>query len=100
MKQISNLPDCSIVADWIQPCANHLHWSAVTTSSGDGDLIWAKFQSFLSHITDKHTGLNDPFFNKCAHSEDIEDRNWLAKGKPSLVFSIVFFNLPNALLYD
>ena len=74
---------------WIKPCLNHLYWAATTTSDGNGDVIWAKFKSFLSHIIDKHVDLDEPLFNKCAHG-DIEERQWLVEGNksPNLVAHI------------
>lgn len=68
---------------WGNPCEKHLYWSATTTSNGDGKVIWAKFKSFLSHIVNKHSGLDDPKFKECAHWE-IPDRRWLDPG--TLIF--------------
>ena len=68
---------------WIKPCTNHLHWSATTTPSGNGKIIWAKFKSFLSHIVNKHSDLDAPLFNKGAH-RDITDRTWLQTGEKVL----------------
>ena len=64
---------------WIKPCERHLYWSATTTSDGNGKVIWAKFKSFLSHIVNRHTDLDEPLFNKCAHG-DIPDRTWINPG--------------------
>ncbi|XP_073236454.1 uncharacterized protein [Porites lutea] len=61
---------------WIKPCERHLYWSATTTSDGNGKIIWAKFKSFLSHIVNRHTDLDEPLFNKCARG-DIPDRTWI-----------------------
>lgn len=55
-------------------------WSATSTPSGDGELIWAKFESFLSHIVNKHSDLPNGIINKCAHAEDLSDRQWLEEG--------------------
>jgi hypothetical protein len=66
--------------EWIKPITNHLYWSATTTSNGDGQLIWAKFESFLSHIINKHDNLPNPVFDKCAHDENIAARKWLTEG--------------------
>ncbi|XP_044176759.1 uncharacterized protein LOC114964351 [Acropora millepora] len=63
--------------NWIKPCQNHFMWCATSTPSGDGALIWAKFESFLSHIVNKHSNFANPIFNKCAHGEAITDRKWL-----------------------
>ena len=67
------------VAEWIRPCENHLHWSAASTHNGDGIVIWAKFKAFMSHVVNKHSDLEDPVFNKCAHGE-IGCKKWLVPG--------------------
>ena len=72
--------DCDNLVEWIKPCESHLMWSAATTPSSDEELIWAKFESFLSHIINKHTDLPNENFNKCAHGEAISDRRWLEEG--------------------
>ena len=77
---ISKQKGFELLSEWIQPCINHLHWSATTTLSGDGNIILAKFKSFLGHIVDKHENLPDPLFNRCAHDDDIEERKWLITG--------------------
>ena len=79
LSTIAKESGCEAVAEWIRPCVNHLHWSATSTACGSGRIIWAKFKSFLSHITNKHTGPDDPLFNKCAHGA-IHHRRWLLKG--------------------
>ena len=60
-------------------------WSATSTPSGDGELIWAKFESFLSHVVNKHSNLKNKVFNKCAHAEAIPDRRWLEEGMQNIV---------------
>jgi hypothetical protein len=57
-----------------------LEFSARTTHDGNGEVIWAKFSSFLSHVVDEHENLDNPLFNKCGHREIIEPRKWLDKG--------------------
>ena len=42
---------------------------AKTIFIGDGRIILAKFKSFFSNVVDKHEGLDDPLFNKCAHDD-------------------------------
>ncbi len=77
------------LAEWVNPCLNHLHWSAVTTPFGDGKVIWANFKSFLWHVRDLHKDFENPLFNKCHHKEDISVRTWLEEGKMMLLISIV-----------
>ena len=69
LTKISKEKDCDNLGKWTKPCERHLMWSATTTPSGDGELIWAKFESFLSHIINKHTDIPNENFNKCAHGE-------------------------------
>lgn len=77
---LSKEKDCEIINDWIKPCTNQLHWSATTTTNGDGRVIIAKFKAFLSHILDVHEGLPDPVFDRCAHKPDTKRRAWLEEG--------------------
>lgn len=58
-----------VLADCIKPCENHVYWSATTTFSGNGKVIWAKFKTFMSHVINKHSSLADPLFNKYGHGE-------------------------------
>ena len=69
---------CEELSDWIKPCENHLYWSAATTFSGNGQVIW-KFKTFLSHIINKHSSLSDPLFTKFGHGE-ICPKRWLHVG--------------------
>ena len=77
LTSIGKESNCEEIQPWIKPCQNHLHWSATSTLSGDGRVIWAKFKSFLEHVIDKHVDLEDPLFNKCAHDVEIEHQKWL-----------------------
>ena len=45
------------------------------------DTVWAKFESFFSHIVNKHANLPYGIFNKCVHGEAISDRRWLAEDR-------------------
>ena len=81
LTSIGKETNCEEIQPWIKPCQNHLHWSATSTSSGDGKVIWAKFKSFLEHVVNKHVDLEDPLFNKCAHDVEIEHRKWLDESK-------------------
>ena len=44
-----NLPNISkesggaALINWIRPCKNHFFWSATSTLSGNGNVIYAKF---------------------------------------------------------
>lgn len=71
---------CTALINWIRPCENHFFWSSTSTLSGNGNVIYAKFKSFLSHVINKHENLDDPLYNRCNHGE-IRDRTWLDKSK-------------------
>ena len=46
-KELTNLAkenDCKSLEPWVQPCVNHLFWSATSTFDGNGNVIWAKFK--------------------------------------------------------
>ena len=79
LTKLSKEKGFEVVAEWIRPCENHLHWSATSTHDGNGIVIWAKFKAFMSHIVSKHSDLEDPVFNKCAHGE-IGPKKWLIPG--------------------
>lgn len=80
LKKIAKIKGCEVVDPWVKPCENHLYWSALSTSDGNGKVILAKFNSFLSHIVNKHTEIDNPLFSKCAHDE-IPHRTWLDKSQ-------------------
>ena len=79
LSKLSKEKGCEVLAEWVKPCENHLYWSASSTFSGNGKVIWAKFKTFMSHIINKHSSLADPLFNKCGHGE-IHPRRWLRAG--------------------
>ena len=79
LSKLSKEKGLESIGEWIKPCENHLYWSATTTFSGNGKVIWAKFSSFMSHIVNKHSNLSDLLFNKCFHGA-IHPRKWLKVG--------------------
>ena len=91
LTKISKINGCKAITEWIKPCTSHLYWSARTTHDGNGEVVWAKFSSFLGHVVDKHDNLENPLFNKCGHNEMIQPRKWLEEGtalhhNPKLLF--------------
>ncbi|CAB3986907.1 Hypothetical predicted protein [Paramuricea clavata] len=86
LSKVAKEKDCKLLNEWIKPCENHLHWSATSTFSGNGLVIWAKFKSFLGHIVNKHSDHNDPLFNKCGHGSEIPAIKWLTKAYVQEVF--------------
>ena len=49
-------------------CLNLLPWSILDLKEKSGRVILAEFNSFPSHVVNKHTGLKDLSFNKCGHA--------------------------------
>lgn len=80
LNKIAKEKDCEELLTWAKPCVNHLYWSATSTLDGNGQVIWAKFESFFGHIANIHSNLPNPVFSECAHEEDIEERTWINKG--------------------
>ena len=79
LSKLAKETGCEDLVEWTKQFENHLYWSATSTHSGNDRNIWAKFKSFLSHIVDKHTELDNPLFNKCAHG-DLTPKNRLLSG--------------------
>ena len=48
--------DCELIWEWMKSVINHLYWSAVSTPSGDGEEIKAKWLSLDNHSHNKHRG--------------------------------------------
>ncbi|KAK3721677.1 hypothetical protein QZH41_013825, partial [Actinostola sp. cb2023] len=91
LTKLSQESGCDVVAKWTKACGNHFYWSTCSTHDGNGDVIWAKFCVFLSHIINKHDKLQNPIFNKCQHGPDFTARQWLLED------SVVYDKLRKAL---
>uniref|UniRef100_A0A1X7TXK2 Mutator-like transposase domain-containing protein n=1 Tax=Amphimedon queenslandica TaxID=400682 RepID=A0A1X7TXK2_AMPQE len=75
--------DCGIVGEWLKSIVNHLYWSAVSTPSGNSDVILAKWLSLDNHIQNKHSH-SSKHFKKCLHRRITRCRKWLKRHtKPS-----------------
>ena len=64
---------CEKLKDWMRGARNHLYWCVTSTLQGFGDLILAKWKSFMRHVNNKHKDHPDALFTECAH-EDIAPR--------------------------
>jgi len=91
LSKISKEKGCEALSEWIKPCENHLCWSAASTHSGNGQVIYAKFKTFMSHIVNKHSSLPDALFNKCAHGA-ISPRKWLNAGKTGVNLHLYYIH--------
>lgn len=71
---------CEKIADWVKGARNHLYWCVTSSRQGFGELVTAKWKSFMQHVADKHDNHPSPLFKKCAHDEEIENRRWIRIG--------------------
>ena len=79
MIKLSKEKGCEKIGDWIKGVRNHLYWCVTSTKQGFQELIAAKWQSFMQHVSNKHDGHPNPMFTKCAH-EEIGSRRWIKIG--------------------
>ena len=57
-------------------CLNFLLWSMPNLKEKSGRVILAEFNSFPSHVVNKHTGLEDPYrLANVAMQGDIQAKN-------------------------
>ncbi|CAB4011359.1 uncharacterized protein LOC110233295 isoform X1, partial [Paramuricea clavata] len=98
LTKLAKVSGNEIISEWIKPCTNHLYWSARTTQSGNGDVIWAKFSSFFSHVVNKHKNLTNLLFDKCAHADEIHPRKWMDEG--SIAYEKMLAALTNKKLMN
>ena len=71
---------CEKISLWSREIKRHLYWCATSTKSGFGNLILAKWNSFLRHVANVHDDHPDPLYSKCNHGE-LEPRDWIQRGK-------------------
>lgn len=69
---------CEVLKKWTKGIKTHLYWCATSTKSGFGNLIVAKWKSFMHHVCNIHEGHPDDLYKKCAHGE-LEKRKWLKR---------------------
>lgn len=79
----SKLKECEYISRWNKSLTNHLYWVAASTPDGDGDVMWAKWESVENHIHNVHEGHSDAF-PTCAHETldgDKRQKKWIKPGK-------------------
>ena len=86
--KISKEAGCGIIQHWMKAIRHHLFWCATSTKRGFGNLIVAKWLSFLRHVSNQHTDHPDPLYTKCNHGE-IENRLWIHRGLCKLNFRLL-----------
>lgn len=78
--QASKQKGCEIIKDWMRGIRRHLYWSATSTKPGFGSLILAKWNSFMCHVSNKHSNHPDPLYKECHHN-NLEPRKWIKVGE-------------------
>ena len=72
-------------------CLNFLPWSILNLRENSGRVILAEFNSFPSHVVNKHTGLEDPSFSKCGHAGRHSSKEILRIGMFRTPFSCGYY---------
>ena len=76
IKMVLKDKSLAVLKYWTKAIKTHLYWCATSTKAGFGDLIVAKWKSFLRHVCNKHTDHPDLLYQKCAHGE-LDQRKWI-----------------------
>lgn len=76
IEKVCKRKGCEIIAEWMKSIINHLYWCAISTQSGDGNIIRAKWVSVANHMHNIHYHDNE-HFPECAHSLIYGRRKWL-----------------------
>ena len=87
LEAAAKLKECQDIRPWIQSIVNHLYWSAISTTPGEGEVIVAKWASVINHVMNIHKH-NNPHFSSCMHGQ-LEGREarkkWLQRGSKSAI---------------
>ncbi|KAK3727224.1 hypothetical protein QZH41_020361, partial [Actinostola sp. cb2023] len=78
--KLSKEKGCEAIGRWRKACIRHFYWAVTSTTPKQGDVILAKFNAFLYHITNVHADIPNRLFNKCSHAALTTARLWLTKG--------------------
>lgn len=79
LTKLSKEKNCEIIGRWKKACVQHFYWAVTSTQECLGQVKLAKFQAFLSHVTNKHKDLPNRLFSACAHGNIITPKLWMSK---------------------
>lgn len=79
MLKLGKEKGCGQISDWLKGAQNHLYMCATSTRLGFGELIMAKWKSFMRHVANKHDD-HPSLFKQCDHEKEIERRRWIKIG--------------------
>ena len=71
MIKLSKEKGCEKIGNWVKGVRNHLYWCVTSTKQGFQELIAAKWQSFMQHVSNKHDGHPNPMFTKGESEEQL-----------------------------
>ena len=75
-------------------CLSFLLWSIRNLKEKSGRVILVEFNSFASHVVNKHTGLEDPSFSNCGHAGRHLSKEILRTGMFRTPFSCGYYQYP------
>ena len=99
IEKVCKRKGCEIIAEWMKSIINHLYWCAVSTQSGDGNIIRAKWVSVANHMHNIHHHDNE-HFPECAHSLIYGRRKWLKPREFCLSLFIVMVLISTLIFQD
>lgn len=73
MLKLGKEKGCDQISDWLKGAQNHLYACATSTRLGFGELIMAKWKSFMRHVANRHED-HPSLFKQCAHEKEIESQ--------------------------
>lgn len=102
MLAASKEKDCAKIGGWTKAVRNHVYWCSTSTVKGFGNMILAKWKSFMRHVANKHDYRSDNLFPKCAHDELVCERKWIKVGMGQLnyVCYTLYENREDLLLFS
>ena len=111
LNKLSKEKGCEVTGRWRKVCVRHFCWAVTSTQSKLGDVMLAKFGTFLSHVMNMHQDLPSRLFNKCVHGPITAPKVWLTKSKEFIVSALQIWNeaiilvcfspnLPTSLLFS
>ena len=79
---------CEVIKTWIKGVRNHIYWCATSTTQGFEDMILAKWNSFMRHVSNKHKDHDIPIFRECAHGE-LQPHAWIKVGMHGILSNTI-----------
>ena len=67
--KVSKEKGCEVLQKWTKSLKTHLYWCATSTKPGFGEMIVAKWKSFMNHVCNKHDDHPNELYKKCAHGD-------------------------------